>query len=69
MKHLKTSEIFSLPRISTKDFNFLVSKGRLTNRLESTTSLSVINGPKSVFVASRLITEVNEFLKNTGHTG
>ena len=49
-------------RISTKDFNFLVSKGRLTDRLESTTALSVINGPKSFFVASRLIAEVYEFL-------
>ena len=69
LKHLKTSDIFSLPRISTKDFNFLLSKGRLTDRLESTTALSVINWPKSFFVASRLIAEVNEFLKNTSHTG
>ena len=44
-------------------------KGRLTDRLESTTALSVLNGPKSFFVASRLIAEVNEFFKNTGHTG
>ena len=69
LNHLKTSDIFSLPRISTKDFNFLLSKGRLTDRLESTTALSVINLPKSFFVASRLIAEVNEFFKNTGHTG
>ena len=69
LNHLKTSDIFSLPRISTKDFNFLVWKGRLTDRLESTIALSVLNGPKSFFVASRLIAEVNEFLKNTGHTG
>ena len=44
-------------------------KGRLTDRLESTTALSVLNGPKSFFVAIRLIAEVNEFFKNTGHTG
>ena len=69
LKHLKTSDIFSLPRISTKDFNFLVWKGRLTDRLESTIALSVLNGPKSFFIASRLIAEVNKFLKNTGHTG
>ena len=62
MKHLKNSYIFSVLRISTKDFNFLVSKGRLADRLESTTALSVINGPKSFFVAGRLIAEVYEFL-------
>ena len=48
---------------------FLMSKGRLTDRLELTTSLSILNGPKSFFVASRLIAMVNEFFKNTGHTG
>ena len=37
-------------------------KGRLTDRLESTTALSILNGPKSFFVTSRLIAEVNEFL-------
>ena len=44
-------------------------KRRLTDRLESTTALSILNGPKSFFVARRLIAEVNEFFKNTGHTG
>ena len=33
----------------------------LTDRLESTKALSILNGPKSFFVASRLIAEVNEF--------
>ena len=46
-----------------------ILKGRLTDRLESTTALSILNGPKSFFVASRLIAEVNHFFKNTGHTG
>ena len=32
----------------------------LTDRLESTTALSILNGPKPFFVASRLIAEVNE---------
>ena len=42
----------------------------LTDRLESTKALSILNGPKSFFVASRLIAEVNEFFYNsTGHTG
>ena len=40
----------------------------LMYRLESTTALSILNGPKSFFVTSRLIAEVNEFFKNTGHT-
>ena len=44
----------------------LISKGRLTDRLESTTALSILNGPKSLFVASRLIAEVNEYFENTG---
>ena len=66
-KHLKTSDIFSLPRISTKDFPYI--KGKLTDRLESTTALSILNGPKSFYVASRLTVEVNEFFENTGHTG
>ena len=30
-------------------------KGRLTDRLESTTALSILDGPKSFFVTSRLI--------------
>ena len=33
----------------------------LTDRLESTKALSILDGPKSFFVASRLIAEVNEF--------
>ena len=40
---------------------FLISKGRLTDRLESTTALSILNEPTSFFVASRLIAEVNDF--------
>ena len=68
LKHLKISDIFSLPRISTKEFSLCSWKGRLTDRLESTTALSILNEPKSFFVTSRLIAEVNEFFKNTGHT-
>ena len=49
----------SLPRISTTDFSYI--KGRLTDRLESTTALSILNGSKSFFVASRLIAEFDEF--------
>ena len=41
-------------------------KRRLTDRLESTTALSILNGPKSFFVASRLIAEVNEFVQKYG---
>ena len=59
LKHFKTSYIFSLPRISTTGFPYI--RGRLTHQLESTTALSILNGPKSFFVASRLIAEVNEF--------
>ena len=33
----------------------------MTDRLESTTALSILNGPKSFFVTSRLIAKVNEF--------
>ena len=47
LKHLKISYIFSLPRISIKDFSYI--------RLGSTTSMSILNGPKSFFVTSRLI--------------
>ena len=43
-------------------------KGFSLYRLESTTALSILNGPKSFFVTSRLIAEVNECFKNTGHT-
>ena len=49
LKHFKISYIFSLPK---KIDRF---------RLESTTALSILNGPKSFFVTSRLIAEVNEF--------
>ena len=37
--------------------------------MESPTALSILNGPKSFLVASRLIAEVNEFFKNTSRTG
>ena len=40
---------------------FLILKGRLTDRLKSTTALTILNGPKSFFVVSRLIAEVNDF--------
>ena len=43
--------------LSTKDF--LILKGRLTDRFESTTALSILNGPKYFFLTSRLIAEVN----------
>ena len=36
----------------------------MTDRLESTTALSILNGPKSFFVASHLIAEVNEYFKS-----
>ena len=55
LKHFKdllylfSSERYKVQRI------FLISKGRLTDRLESTTALSILNGPKSFFVTSRLI--------------
>ena len=39
---------------------FLILKGRLTDRLESTTAMSILNGPKSFFVTSRLIPWVPE---------
>ena len=40
---------------------FLILKGRLTDRLESTTAMSILNGPKSFFVtSSRLIPRVPE---------
>ena len=41
----------------------LILKVRLTDRLESTTALSILDGPESLFVASRLIAAINEFLK------
>ena len=59
-------DLFSLPRISTKDFPDI--KGRLSDLLESSRALSILIGPKSFFDASRLMTEVNEFFNNTGHT-
>ena len=40
---------------------FLISKETLTDRLESTTALTILNGPTSFFLASRLIAEVDEF--------
>ena len=66
LKHLKTSYISFLFRGQRI---FLISKGRLTDRLESTAALWILNGPNFFFVASRLIAEVNQFFKNTGHTG
>ena len=63
LKHLKTSDIFSLPRNKVQRI-FFILKGRLTYRLESTTALSILNGPESFFVASRLIAAV----KNADHT-
>ena len=52
-----------------KGFSLVILKGRLTDRLESTKALWILNGPKSFFVASRLIPEVNTLsIKNTGHT-
>ena len=69
LKHLKTSYISFLFRGQRI---FLISKGRLTDRLESTAALWILNGPNFFFVASpvasRLIAEVNQFFKNTGHT-
>ena len=47
---------------------FVILKGRLTDRLESTTALSILSGPESFFAASRLIAAVNEFFKNADHT-
>ena len=54
LKHLKTSDIFSLPRNKVQRI-VLILKVRLTDRLESTTALSILDGPESLFVASRLI--------------
>ena len=60
LKNLKTSDIFSLPRINTKYFPYI--KGKIDWSIW-TTALSILNGPKSFFVASHLIAEVNEFFK------
>ena len=48
-----------------KGFSLYSYKGRLTNRLESTTTVTTA---LSFFVTSRLIAEVNEFFKNTDYT-
>ena len=58
----RSETFFSLPRIKVQR-SFLISKGRLTDRLESTTALSILNGSTSFFVASRSIAEVNDFSK------
>ena len=66
LKHLKTSDIFSLPRINTKDFPYI--KGKINWSTGINYSSVNLDGPKSFFVASRLIEEVNQFFKNTGDT-
>ena len=62
MTDRRSETFFSLPRIKVQRI-FLISQGRLTDRLESTTALSILNGPTSFFVASRSIAEVNDFSK------
>ena len=68
LKHLKTSYIFSLPRISSKDFPYIKGKIDRSTGINYSSDLWILNGPKTFFDASRLIAEVNEFFKNTGHT-
>ena len=57
LKHLKTSYIFSLPRISTKDFPYI--KGKIDRSTGINYSSVNFKWAKSFFVASRLIAEVN----------
>ena len=56
--------IFSLPRISTKDFPYIKEK------IDRSTGIncSSVNFKWTQVFASRLIAEVNQFFKNTGHT-
>ena len=49
--------IFSLPRISTREFPYIKEK------------IVWSIGINYSFVTSRLIAEVNDFFKNRGHTG
>ena len=65
-KHLKTSYIFSLLRKSTKDFPYI--KGKIDRSIGINNNSVNFKWPQ-VFLCGRLIAEVNEFFKNTGHTG
>ena len=59
LKHLKTSYIFSLPRISTKDFPYVKEKIDWSIRINY--SSVDFKWTQAFLVASRLIAEVNEF--------
>ena len=59
LKHLKTSYIFSLPRISTKDFPYVKEKTDWS--IEINYSSVDFKWTQVFLVASRLIAEVNEF--------
>ena len=59
LKHLKTSYIFSLPRISTKDFPYI--KEKIDWSIGINYSSVDFKWTQVFLVASRLIAEVNEF--------
>ena len=59
LKHLKTSYIFSLPRISTKDFPYV--KEKIDWSIGINNSSVDFKWTQVFLVASRLIAEVNEF--------
>ena len=59
LKHLKTSYIFSLPRISTKDFPYV--KENIDWSIGINYSSVDFKWTQVFLVASRLIAEVNEF--------
>ena len=59
LKHLKTSYIFSLPRISTKDFPYV--KEKIDWSIGINYSSVDFKWTQVFLVASRLIAEVNEF--------
>ena len=82
-KHLKTSDIFSLPRISTKDFPYINGKSdwsiginyssvnfKWTQVFLCSQSFDTLGARNFSCAVSGFgqVSQVNEFFKNTGHT-